>query len=372
MNQFRRLLLAVLLILALPCAAWAETQWYVFPMGNVPPELLETASAVPSERVDITLTFAGDCTLGGETRIRRSRNSFCSRVLKNGMDYPFEQLQTLFATDDFTVVNLEGVLSDTAERKVKKEYNFIGPASFTDVLTKGSVECANLANNHALDFGQQGFADTKSALDTAGIGYFDEETLLVFEKDGVRIGMTSTLFTLGADKEALLAKQMALLRDLGCAAMIHTMHAGQEYKSSDNASQRHIAQTAAELGAALVVGHHPHIVQGVTLLGNVPVVYSLGNCSFGGNHDPRDYDAALLRAKLRFTGGVLSELQWALHPISVSSQQRVNDFQPMLLSGEDAQRVIDKMQSASTLTLAPYQQGTGAKQASIFYQEQEE
>lgn len=341
---------------------------YAFPMGEPPEELRATSYGVAAERTTVTFTFAGDCTLGGETSARDSRNSFASRVKANGTAYPFTGLQELFGTDDFTVVNLEGVLSDGDEGRVGKQFNFLGDPAYTGILTDGSVECANLANNHSLDYGRRGYEDTLEALRAADIGYFDEDTLLVVEKDGVRVGLTATLFTLGGQKRERLARQIELLRELGCAAVIHSMHAGTEYAAGESAGQRSAARAAAELGAALVVGHHPHVVQGAALTEGIPVLYSLGNCSFGGNVDPRDYDAALLRAELTFEDGALCSLDWTIWPISQSGEKGRNNYQPALLGGKDAERVMNKIQNASDIALAPFQEGLGARQETVYYE----
>lgn len=375
MKNTRRVLLCALCALALgmnTSRAVAGTRLYVFQAEAPPAELSATANAVAPEKTLISLTFAGDCTLGGETSSQASKHSFRSRVRENGMAYPFAGLKALFAADDFTIVNLEGVLSDSAEDKVKKQYNFIGEPAYTAVLTEGSVECVNLANNHSGDYGSRGRADTVNALNAAGVGWFDEDTLCVLEKDGVRVGLTATLFTLGAEKREKLDRQMEILRELGCAAIVHTMHAGEEYAPTAGAGQKKIAEAAVALGASLVVGHHPHVAQGAELTEGVPVVYSLGNCCFGGNFNPRDYDAVLLGAELRFREGALSELTWTLHPISQSADRRRNSFQPVLLSGGEAGRVMKKIQEASPKRLEPYVEGLGARQETIRYEGQEE
>ncbi|MEG0741768.1 MAG: CapA family protein [Clostridia bacterium] len=353
-SLFNRLALLLALVLALnlpPAAAWAECLLYTFAANDPPQELTITAHAVADGTATITLTFAGDCTLGGEISIQSSRNSFASRVAVGGMGYPFAELQTLFATDDCTIVNLEGVLSDSRKGKVKKTYNFLGSTAYAGILTAGSVECVNLANNHALDYGKRGLDDTIGALQAARIAFFDQNKVAILEKDGVRIGFTASLFGLGATGEDRLAAQMAVLKDLGCVAIIHTMHAGVEYQKHASHSQRVTAAAAVKHGATLVVGHHPHVVQPVALLGNVPAVYSLGNCSFGGNLDPRDYDAALLRAVFTFEDGAPASLTWKLHPICVSGERKRNNFQPVLLTGEDAARVVEKMGGVAEQTI---------------------
>lgn len=340
-------------------SAAADSHFYVIDAANPSRELIITSDEVAAGETAISMTFAGDCTLGGETAQQSSRLSFRSVVEKNGMAYPFAKLQSLFAADDFTVVNLEGVLSKNKEGRVKKKYNYIGDPAYVEILTLGSVECVNLANNHSMDYGQNGYIDTVNALNSADIAYFDEDMLCIFEKDGIRIGLTASLWQANEDK---LKEQMALLRDLGCSAIVHTMHAGEEYERVHMASQSRIANAAVNAGASLVVGHHPHVAQDVELIDDVPIVYSLGNCCFGGNTNPRDYDALLLGAEFQFVDGELSQLSWMLHPITQSADRRRNNFQPELLSGESAARVQEQVGLVSSVEILPYLEGVGAVQ----------
>ncbi len=352
--------LAALLALLLPlCGAAAETNVYTFAYTDPPSELTATAMAVVQGNAEVNLTFGGDCTLGGDGA---GGKRFAQVVEKNGYAYPFAELQALFAADDLTLVNLEGVLTDRKYDKAEKAFTFLGAPEYAAIFTLGSVECVTLANNHALDYGAAGKADTIATLNAQGIAYCDETYVTVLDKDGVRIGFTGS--GLRFDVETYLAQANALY-GVGCVAIVHSLHMGEEYADTLTATQQTAAGFAAEHGAALVVGHHPHVAQGMAVYGDTPVVYSLGNCVFGGNTDPKDYDACLLSATLRFTDGALVSEQLTLWPISLSGSGSRNDYQPRLLTGEDAQRVLDKMQATSTVTLTPFVNGAGAVQPEI-------
>ncbi len=361
-------LLWLLCFCAVANCALAKTAVYTFSAEQIPAELLDTAMQVSGGDVAITLTFAGDCTLGGEESDANSVKSFASMVKFHGMGYPFAQLQPLFGSDDLTVVNLEGVLSDRdLEKTPRKQFNFIGQAEYAQVLSQGGVECVNLANNHTFDYGQEGFQDTVAALKAQGIGYFGESAVTVLEKDGVRIGLTGSLFALGETQKAVLAKQLEALRRVGCQWIVHTLHAGVEYDEKPSPKQKAVAEFVASQGVSLMVGHHPHVVQGMDLLGKMPVLYSLGNCSFGGNLRPKDYDACVLRAEVRFSAGELQSLGLTLFPIRISGENRYNNYQPVLLTGKDAERVMKKLQQSSTMPLSPFKEGEGAAQPLIEY-----
>ena len=332
----------LLLLLLLPSAAPASGSWY-----TVTDRLSPAALGLPNDEYTgtVTLTFLGDCTLGGEEKKAKSSLSFASRVAENGPEFPFRGLTQLTETDDLTVANLEVVLSDRKLKKEKKKFNFIGPASNTRILSAGSVEAVTVANNHTHDYGDEGYADTKRALEEANIGWFGTDAPGIWRSDeGLMIGFLGVNYSLTGNRAKRFAAQAETLRDLGCAAVITVMHAGTEYSYAppDN-YQAQIVDRAVKAGSCLVVGHHPHVLQGVVLKSGVPVVYSLGNCSFGGTTFAKDNDALVLRAELRFEAGALKELALTFCPISITSDKRHNNYSPCLLTGDDAERVLKKM-----------------------------
>ena len=333
---------------------------YTFPYDEPPKALTDTVMAVVEGETDVRLTFGGDCTLGGEAS--GSAKRFARFIAAEGYAYPFANLRPLFAADDLTLVNLEGVLSERDLPRVRKQYNFKGATGYTAILTEGSVECVSLANNHALDYGAAGKRDTVAALTAAGLAFVDDTYVTVLEKDGVRVGFTGSGLQLNRDRFLAQAKA---LRDLGCGALVHVMHTGVEYADAPTAGQIATARFLSENGVALVVGHHPHVAQGLATFGRTLVAYSLGNCVFGGNTDPRDYDAYVLGATLRFTDGIAERLDATAWPIRVSGAKRNNDYQPMLLTGKEAERVFRKILASSGANAAPITMGDGALQAGL-------
>lgn len=349
------LLCALMALLLRPAGALA--QWHA--LDN---ETLRATDLLVCEYTgEITVSFLGDCTLGGESAAARSSGGFVSTARREGFSYPFSNLLPLFQADDITVVNLEGVLSDRKLDKVKKEYNFKGPSAFAQILLLGGVELAGLSNNHTMDYGKEGYDDTLEALKQAGVMSFDASNAAIWERDGLRIGFTGSAFSLSSKAKQSLAEQMSALREAGCQLIIHVMHAGTEYRYKPSAQQRAVARTAIELGADLVVGHHPHVVQGYELIDGIPVVYSLGNGVFGGNRNPRDYDALLLQAVFAFSNGQAESMRLIFRPIGVSGSAEANNYQPVLLTGEDAQRVLDKMESSTGVEIPAFDTNEGAR-----------
>jgi poly-gamma-glutamate synthesis protein (capsule biosynthesis protein) len=241
------------------------------------------------------------------------------------------------------------VLSDRKLKKEKKEFNFIGPTAYTQILTDGGIECVTVANNHTHDYGEEGYADTKQALEEAGICWFGTDAPAVWRSDdGLMIGFLGVNYSLTGNRAKRYAAQAERLRDLGCAAVITVMHAGTEYsyRPPDN-YQAQIVDRAVKAGSCLVIGHHPHVLQGLVIKEGVPIVYSLGNCSFGGTTFAKDSDALTVRAELRFEDGELQETALTFYPICITSDRRHNNYSPCLLTGDDAERVLRKMQETT-------------------------
>lgn len=226
----------LLILLLLPCAAFADKT--------------------------ITVTFTGDVTIGGEGPVQKGSESFTAFYQQYGPDYFLKNLQVLMKNDDLTVINLEGVISNsTANENTKKQYRFRAPTSFLDVLTGSSVELCGLSNNHTADFGSNGLKNTKNALRDAGLAFTIYQKSYVFEKDGVKIGFISMYagnFNGGSD---WLRSEVRQLKSSGkCSAVVVSVHGGQEYALKHNASQVTMAEISINAGADLVVMHHPHIL----------------------------------------------------------------------------------------------------------------
>lgn len=357
-GRFLPLLCACLLLLSAAAADGTGT-WLTFADRDAPDNL---GFLVQEYTGTVTITFLGDCTLGGEEKTRNAGRGFYRTIEKNGYAYPFRNLLALTAEDDLTVANLEGVLSDRTDlKKEPKEFNFVGPTAYTEILKLGSVECVTLANNHSHDYGNAGYDDTRKALEKAGIPYFGTDFLAVWQNsDALKIGFVGVSGSLSGNRGKAYHERVKLLRKLGCAAVITVMHTGTEYDTKPDGYQKQVVRQAFAAGSDLVVGHHPHVVQGYEISGGMPVVYSLGNCVFGGNTNPRDHDALAVRAELRFEEGTLAEITLRFYPIAVSGEERYNDFSPVLLSGKDAARVLEKMKDSTGADPGAFDERDGA------------
>lgn len=325
--------------------------------------LLSTACLAEEENIRIRLTFAGDVTLGSEEYLWDKPFSLVGYAKEHGYDYFLNQVEPLFEMDDLTIVNLEGVLSDSAEDENKeKTYRFRGPTDFAQILTAGSVEMVGLANNHTLDYGERGYVDTCAALDDAGILRFGGGRVAVVEIKGMKLAFIGLSYTQDCEAERTwLKNEIAQLKgETGVSAVIFTYHGGTEYSEVRSEKQEAIARLAVDAGADLVVMHHPHVVQGMDVRRNRTILYSLGNFCFGGNKNVRAMQSLVAVADLTFSpeGKYLGQ-QIDLYPAHISGTEQRSNYQPLLVSGADAKRVMRLVQQDTDFELEPFDEAVG-------------
>ena len=317
------------------------------------------AGSADADRV-VTLSFTGDCTIGSEETRRTQEDSLHAYAEKYGYDYFFANFRELFEADDCTVINLESVLSDSVNgEKTSKRYRFRGPTDFIGILKAGSVEMAGLANNHTADYGARGFESTKKTLEEAGIGWARAMDYYLLEKDRIRIAIFSMDYALSNTMGDRMRKKVTDMKAAGEAdAVVVLFHNGNEYDPKHNTVQESRGKSFVEAGADLVIMHHSHVVQGLRVLNNRSIFYSLGNFVFGGNREiksvyyPRDGGreptslyCLVVQAKRYFDDdGNYTGQQMILYPAYTSSIAPVNNYQPVRITAEQAEAVLDAMQ----------------------------
>lgn len=315
--------------------------------------LAPTATPVPPDDVTLTLTFGGDTLLGSEDAIRKREASFDSVIDAQGYDYPLNNLLSLFSTDDLTTLNLECIFKNDSKDKAEgRLFNFRGPTDHVNILTAASVEHVNLANNHFVDYGYSGRRTTRQTLESANIAYSGYGTSWIFEKDGVKIGFSGIRETIWHQDRSVPAQEIKALREAGCDYIIYSCHFGTEYAANHNDTQVLMAHTIIDAGADCVIGHHPHVVQGVEIYNGKPIFYSLGNLVFGGNLTPKDYDGLVVQLQLDFHKKAVQSVSAALIPVMTSGvQDGTTNFQPVIAEGEDKARILERIQADSAITI---------------------
>lgn len=311
------------------------------------PAIIETEPP-QSGPVRLTMTFTGDSILGSEEKSRKKPESFDSFIAEKGYAWPFSGLYDLLSADDLSIINLEGVLKDdTRGRQQGKLHWFRGPTSFAGILPAGSIELAGLANNHMRDYGIAGHNSTREALRAAGIPYFGYGDTYIREHQGLKIGFGGIRETIWRQKPQLPGEEIAALKEAGCDYIVYTIHAGKEYSRTHNELQEKIARAIIDVGADIVIGMHPHVVQGIEKYKDGLIVYSLGNFSFGGNLKLTEFDGLAVQVILDFEGRELKETTLKLIPVLTTGTKPANDFRPIPAQGEDKERILKLVQDDS-------------------------
>ncbi|NCB92606.1 MAG: CapA family protein [Clostridia bacterium] len=308
----------------------------------------QVTSMSPVEAVKLTISAAGDCTLGTDVSFDTSSNFDAFYIVKKDYGYFLQNVKDIFSADDLTIVNMEGTLTESDERQ-DKTYAFKGDPKYTQVLTSGSVEAANLANNHSKDYGEQSYTDTIQHLEEAGVTTFGFDRTAVVESKGIKIGLVG-IYVLadGLERQQQLIDNIASVKAQGAQVVIVSFHWGTEKSNYPDDIQKTLAHAAIDNGADLVLGHHPHVLQGIEKYNGKNIVYSLGNFCFGGNRNPDDKDTMIFQQTFSFENGTLVQDDVTnIIPCSLSSVQQYNDYQPTPLEGAESERVMQKIQEFS-------------------------
>ena len=311
------------------------------------PEKQETPEV---QETTITISAAGDCTLGTDEGFNYKRSFKGKYDAVQDPAYFFQNVQPVFAQDDLTIVNMEGTLTEETTRE-PKQFAFKGDAEYAKILTAGAVETANLANNHSFDYGKKSYEDTITALEAEGISSFGYERTAVMDIKGVKVGLAG-VYELAEhiDCKQDLLDNIASLKEQGAQIIIVSFHWGQEKENVPNDVQVELAHTAIDNGADLVLGHHPHVLQGIEEYKGKNIVYSLGNFCFGGNSAPSDMDTMIFQQTFTVKDGKLQEdnvTNILTCKISSAYEEGYNNYQPILAEGEQKEKIFERLSEYS-------------------------
>lgn len=224
-----------------------------------------------SPQRDITLCFTGDIMLGRDVGLNIDRY---------GMEYPYEMVRDILKDADITFGNLECPL--TSRDTPGKTHGILFSADIDNAaaLKSAGYDILNLSNNHMMDYGNAGLDDTKAALCDNDLEYTGLcSTPTILERHGVRIGFIGySEFAPNIDEDAVRVD----IQKAGscCDFLVVSFHFGSEYNPYPTENQKRLARLAVDCGAGLVVGHHPHVLQGIEKYKGKYIFYSLGNFIF--------------------------------------------------------------------------------------------
>ena len=333
------------------------------PHSTLPTALAERAAAACAMQAgrkpgEIILSFAGDCTFGtvngdgGPPRFpavyRQARE----------LDYPFALVQPWLRTDDLSVVNFECTLTN-AVQTADKQWHFKGPARYANIFPAGSVDAVGLSNNHSHDYLQAGFDDTAANFKRANVPAFYQNTPYVTTVHGVPIVLIGDCTVVGENTtqigmapERVLA-QIKHYKKPGTLVIV-VMHWGSELDTTPLPWQQAMGHEFIDAGADAVVGHHPHVVQGIEKYKGRTIAYSLGNFAFGGNSRASRPDTFLWRLRFRTTDGTVTPAGALLVPCWITSMRAVNtagvlenNYQTRPLFGAEAARTLALVKTRS-------------------------
>lgn len=310
------------------------------PMVEMPVvEEVSTEVAV-REPAEVVISLAGDCSFG-KLSVHSYERTFNDYFDKYGAGYFFQNVKSIFEADDLTLVNFEGVLTDSKDIQ-EKEYNIKGNTEYKAVLTEGSVEAVSFGNNHRFDYGQQGVDDTIAAFNDVNVVYAYDENVGIYVTDsGIRIGIVSV-------NEVYDEKQVEVYLQNGIASLkestdliLACCHWGEETHHYPEEYQVELGRKCIDWGADLVVGCHPHVLQGIDYYNGKYIIYSLGNFSFGGHKNPKDKNAMIVQATANFDSeGLVGELQLKVIPCRISTKDNSNDYCPTIPEGARWDEII--------------------------------
>lgn len=317
-------------------------------------EQSQTPESNPPREISITISAAGDVTMGNHREQGYEGTFRQTYDLAEDKSYFFENVADIFNEDDMTIVNLEGTLTFSEDFAEGRTYNIKGDPEYAYLLMDASIEAVSMANNHRLDYGEEGSKDTVAALEEAGIAYAYEKNIGIYEVEGIKIGWVSVNeASYGENVEKTLEEGIGKLREEGADLILACCHWGTEREYYPEDYQKELGRMCIDWGADLVIGHHPHVLQGIDQYRGKYIVYSLGNFCFGANRNPSDKDTMIFQQTFVFKESATNFWQLTdqgearIIPCRISSVTSRNDFKPTPLTDEEGQRVIDRINEFS-------------------------
>jgi len=257
---------------------------------------------------------------------------------------PFENVKRVFNSKDILFGNLETVLSTQGE-KTKKAVLLYSTPEKARYLKDIDFDVLNIANNHILDLGAEGFINTMEVLNKNGINsigaYYDKSIhdYLILERNGIKLGFLG--YTIGhfkvlKDISINKLKEKKIIADIKsvkdkCDIVIISLHWGTENVHYPSPKQIELAHNLIDNGASVIIGHHPHVIQGIEEYNNGLIAYSLGNFQFNPELSQSRTNSSII-LRLNFNENKMFE--YSFIPIIIN-----RDFLPCVVKGEEENKI---------------------------------
>ena len=309
---------------------------------NPPIEIEETDRK--NQPFSFTLSFTGDMMLA-EYKDANAPGRFNSYANSKDPTYFLQNVKHIFEQDDYTIVNLENVLSDNNLSPVPKSgtaFWFKSKTSNTDILTSSSVEVVSLANNHYGDYGTQGREDTKQAVINAGLEYGWNDKTVYLTKNNYTIALIC--HGLWSEWQANEIINRIHEAETKSDFQVVFFHGGTEGIHTPEQWKMIACHKMVDNGADLIIGNHPHVLQPREYYNGVSIIYSMGNFCYGGSMSPENrtiiYQYTLF---IDPETNQITDRNAGIIPCYVYTSS-TNNFQPQIITDEvQKQNVIDFM-----------------------------
>ena len=296
---------------------------------------------------EVLISAVGDLTLGMNWS-KSYPGSFYEYYDLYGPDYFCENVKPIFDDSDCVIANLECVLTDNNDPSLRqdKPYNYKGYTEYTSILTASSIDVVNLANNHTRDYSETGYNDTINALNNAGVDYCGNGIALIKEINGISVGFIGCRKVMWTVE---LKRGLDYLTENGAEIKIVSFHWGDMNALIANQNQVNIAHYAIDNGADLVIGHHPHVLQGIEIYKDKYIAYSIGNFIFDGNiiSDIENRTSIIFQQRFVLYGSEIVDSSINLIPILGTSNMAMKNWKPMLAAGEQKEAILNKIAERS-------------------------
>lgn len=230
---------------------------------------------IPNQSSTTTIIATGDVMLG------RSVNHQIQR--RQDPNWPFQEVAGFLSSADITLINLENPLLDPCPI-TDTGLVFCAPTNSVSGLVSAGIDVVNTANNHALDYSQEGYLSTLRTLQDAGLKPSDENNLAIITRDQTKFGFLGFNRIKQFASQSLLSDEEITTRikqaDPQVDVLLISFHWGNEYQVKPSSAQVQLGHQAINSGADIIIGHHPHVTQPVEEYQGKPIFYSLGNFIF--------------------------------------------------------------------------------------------
>lgn len=305
--------------------------------------------AAPADTAAITILAVGDVMMGA---------SMEPSIREHGPDNPFAAAAPAISRADIAICNLEAPFG-TKGKPFKKRFTFLVPPSYAGALKRAGFDVVAMANNHMMDYGADPLAETIKLLDSLGIAHSGAGMNLsearrpaVVERNGLRVAFLSYSKVYPAEFWATTRRggtapgESSHVREDVAAAkkkadlVVVSFHWGAELMDTPKQYQRDLARLSIDSGADLVLGHHPHILQGMEIYKGKLIAYSLGNFAFG-SRSRKCTESVMLEVRLAKTGAGEARI------IPVCVDNLKTGFQPSIASGEAGRAILENLRRIS-------------------------